>query len=149
MHANLDPASASMGETPRGIGSIASTDTRSPRENERKNDRADTERVRVADARSADTPGRTRTCDRRLRRPMLYPAELQARERRRRLGFNDSVGATGFEPATYGSQNRRATRLRYAPEPRGLARATSWRKRYRPIEVAPITRVSARSASPR
>ena len=25
------------------------------------------------------------------------------------------VGATGFEPATYGTQNRRATKLRYAP----------------------------------
>src|SRR5690554_7736840 len=25
------------------------------------------------------TPGRIRTCDRRLRRPMLYPAELRAR----------------------------------------------------------------------
>jgi hypothetical protein len=25
------------------------------------------------------------------------------------------VGAIGFEPTTYGSQNRRATRLRYAP----------------------------------
>ena len=25
------------------------------------------------------------------------------------------VGAIGFEPTTYGTQNRRATRLRYAP----------------------------------
>lgn len=25
------------------------------------------------------------------------------------------VGATGLEPATYGTQNRRATKLRYAP----------------------------------
>ena len=28
-----------------------------------------------------NAPGRTRTCDRRLRRPMLYPAELQAQRR--------------------------------------------------------------------
>ncbi len=25
------------------------------------------------------------------------------------------VGTVGFEPTTYGTQNRRATRLRYAP----------------------------------
>ncbi len=30
-------------------------------------------------------------------------------------GFPQVVGAIGFEPTTYGSQNRRATRLRYAP----------------------------------
>ena len=28
------------------------------------------------------------------------------------------VGARGFEPPAYGTQNRRATRLRYAPTPR-------------------------------
>ncbi len=31
------------------------------------------------------------------------------------LGFVKMVGAIGFEPTTYGSQNRRATSLRYAP----------------------------------
>jgi hypothetical protein len=49
--------------------------------------------------------GRTRTCDPRLRRPMLYPAELQAL----------MVGVEGFEPPTSCSQSRRATRLRYTP----------------------------------
>ena len=31
------------------------------------------------------------------------------------------VGAEGFELSTYGTQNRRATRLRYAPTERGLS----------------------------
>jgi hypothetical protein len=30
-------------------------------------------------------------------------------------GKSDMVGARGFEPPAYGTQNRRATRLRYAP----------------------------------
>ena len=29
------------------------------------------------------------------------------------------VGAIGFEPTTYGTQNRRATRLRHAPNIKG------------------------------
>ena len=37
------------------------------------------------------------------------------------------VGATGFEPATYGTQNRRATRLRYTP-----IRVESFRKLHVP-----------------
>ena len=32
------------------------------------------------DASKSGAPGRTRTCDPRLRRPMLYPPELRARE---------------------------------------------------------------------
>ena len=31
------------------------------------------------------------------------------------------VGAIGFEPTTYGTQNRRATKLRHAPTARSLA----------------------------
>ena len=57
-------------------------------------------------------PGRTRTCNRRLRRPLLYPVELQA------LAGSPSsqlVGVEGFEPPTSCSQSRRATRLRYTP----------------------------------
>jgi hypothetical protein len=73
-------------------------------------------------------PGRNRTCNHRLRRPVLYPVELRAR------GAHDSqtdrsehaaagsarcgpklVGVEGFEPPTSCSQSRRATRLRYTP----------------------------------
>ena len=68
-------------------------------------------------------PGRIRTCDPRLRRPMLYPAELRARSRShnsRRIqmrprGRVEMVGARGFEPPTLCSQSRCATRLRHAP----------------------------------
>jgi hypothetical protein len=58
------------------------------------------------DARNSGAPGRTRTLDPRLRRPLLYPAELLALV----------VGETGFEPATSSSQNWRATRLRHSPK---------------------------------
>jgi hypothetical protein len=77
-------------------------------------------------------PGRNRTCNHRLRRPVLYPVELRAR------GAHDSqtdrsehaaagsarcgpklVGVEGFEPPTSCSQSRRATRLRYTPPPSG------------------------------
>jgi hypothetical protein len=51
--------------------------------------------------------GRIRTCYPRLRRPMLYPNELQT--------HNIMVGAEGFEPPTLWSQTRCATKLRYAP----------------------------------
>ncbi len=36
-------------------------------------------------------------------------------QKRRPQGTALTIGATGFEPATYGSQSRRATKLRYAP----------------------------------
>ena len=51
--------------------------------------------------------GRIRTCYPRLRRPMLYPNELQTHLK--------MVGAEGFEPPTLWSQTRCATKLRYAP----------------------------------
>ena len=56
-------------------------------------------------------PGRTRTCNRRLRRPMLYPVELRALH----ITIQILVGADGFEPPTLCSQSRCATRLRHAP----------------------------------
>ena len=55
--------------------------------------------------------GRIRTCDPRLRRPLLYPAELRA------LGessLQKVVGETGFEPATPCTQNKCATKLRHS-----------------------------------
>ncbi len=70
-------------------------------------------------------PGRTRTCNHRLRRPVLYPVELRALEPQsnRRFGQQASrvVGAEGFEPPTLCSQSRCATRLRYAPDRKGGA----------------------------
>ncbi len=83
--------------------------------------------------------GRIRTCDLRLRRPTLYPAELRAQinlvlphrprsevqeqkspcRAHTRVGQGDRcfsmVGATGFEPATSCSRSRRSTGLSYAP----------------------------------
>ena len=46
-----------------------------------------------------------RTLDPRLRRPLLYPTELQTH----------MVGAAGFEPATPWSQARCSTKLSHAP----------------------------------
>ena len=50
--------------------------------------------------------GGIRTPDPRLRRPLLYPTELQTQK---------VVGATGFEPTTPWSQARCSTKLSYAP----------------------------------
>ena len=55
-------------------------------------------------------PGRTRTCNPRLRRPMLYPVELRAH-----CGFSKLVGVERFELPTHCSQSSCATRLRYTP----------------------------------
>jgi hypothetical protein len=41
-------------------------------------DFADISQLLVLPSRADGAPGRTRTCDPRLRRPMLYPAELRA-----------------------------------------------------------------------
>src|ERR1700755_460451 len=62
---------------------------------------------------SIGAPDRNRTCNRRLRRPMLYPVELQAQALyvERQL-----VGAEGFEPPTSSSQSWRSTRLSYTPK---------------------------------
>ena len=61
------------------------------------------------------TPDRIRTCNRRLRRPMLYPVELRALVPVTACLFCAMVGVEGFEPPTSCSQSRRATRLRYTP----------------------------------
>src|SRR6185312_13357012 len=58
-------------------------------------------------------PDRTRTCNRRLRRPMLYPVELQAQSLPQDTSL---VGAEGFEPPTFASQTQRSTRLSYTPQ---------------------------------
>ena len=58
-------------------------------------------------------PGGIRTPDPRLRRPPLYPAELQAAGDR--LPAGREIGAPRFELGTPCSQSRCATRLRHAP----------------------------------
>ena len=78
-------------------------------------------------------PSRIRTCNLRLRRPLLYPVERWAHMEisvtadfnehltttiawKSKLPFAlDVVGVEGFEPPTSCSQSRRATRLRYTP----------------------------------
>lgn len=86
-----------------------------------------------------NTPGRIRTCDRRFRRPLLYPAELRARGEFSALvwwilpsgapkgGSFASFGMrpAGLEPAACGLGNRRSIHLSY--ERRAIARRrTAW-----------------------
>ena len=90
----------------------------------------------------ANVLGGIRTPDPRLRRPLLYPAELQAHQHQilmrkrvmgieptypawkagvlplnytRILGF-ERIGVTGFEPATSWSQTRRSSQAEPHPE---------------------------------
>ena len=58
-------------------------------------------------------PDRNRTCNPRLRRPVLYPVELRA-DRRGHRG-QALVGVERFELPTSCSQSKRATGLRYTP----------------------------------
>ncbi|AAK04016.1 unknown [Pasteurella multocida subsp. multocida str. Pm70] len=60
------------------------------------------------------TPYWIRTNDLRLRRPLLYPAELRAHFKWIR-GIKEVVGEIGFEPTTHWSQTSCATKLRYSP----------------------------------
>ena len=54
-------------------------------------------------------PDRIRTCDRLLRREVLYPAELRARSNKKK------VGVAGFEPAASTSQTWRDNRATLHP----------------------------------
>ena len=62
---------------------------------------------------------RIRTCDRLLRRQMLYPAELRDHSSKM-VSFPENcsffVGVAGFEPATSCSQSRRDNRATLHPE---------------------------------
>ena len=90
----------------------------------------------------SNEPGGIRTLDLRLRRPLLYPAELQTHcfleayflaSRKRVMGIEPtylawkasvlplnytriSIGVTGFEPATSWSQTRRSSQAEPHPD---------------------------------
>jgi hypothetical protein len=69
---------------------------------------------------SNGAPRRIRTFDRRLRRALLYPAELWAHRKLHSLpisysiikNYKKMVGDAGFEPATPWTQTKCATKLR-------------------------------------
>ena len=66
-----------------------------------------------------NAPGRTRTCDRRLRRPMLYPAELQAqttREGNKHGAFRPT--ANGTPRCRQGAENVRGNEPGWFPTQR-------------------------------
>ena len=105
----------------------------------------------------AGTPDRTRTCNRRLRRPMLYPVELRAQlfeiiaptGAARAVPSSPQagngicapakvVGVEGFELSTSSSQSWRSTRLSYTPPPISIAllRCSQKRSTTRPISTS-------------
>ena len=63
-------------------------------------------------------PGGIRTLDLRLRRPLLYPAELQTHIQKNNVIFwckSYIIGVTGFEPATSWSQIKRSSQAEPHP----------------------------------
>ena len=94
----------------------------------------------------AGAPDRNRTCNRRLRRPMLYPVELRAqlfeiiaptgtarRQSPSRIKGAAApakmVGVEGFELSTSSSQSWRSTRLSYTPPTISIAPCSASKKR--------------------
>ena len=62
------------------------------------------------------TPDRNRTCNRPLRRRVLYPVELRAHQPLRADFIGFLVGAVGFELTTLCSQSRCANRAALRPD---------------------------------
>ena len=106
----------------------------------------------------AGAPDRNRTCNRRLRRPMLYPVELRAQQfeiiaptgtARRQITVADQgttaapakvVGVEGFELSTSSSQSWRSTRLSYTPPTISIALVQCTQKNARqPDQPQPAT----------
>ena len=75
---------------------------------------------------------RIRTCDRLLRRQMLYPAEL-----RDPINF---VGVAGFEPATSASQTRRDNRATLHPDL--VIKKIAERQGFEPWRQLPVDRLA-------
>ena len=65
------------------------------------------------------TPDRNRTCNRPLRRRVLYPVELRAHQPLRADFIGFLVGAVGFELTTLCSQSRCANQTALRPDKKG------------------------------
>jgi len=60
---------------------------------------------------SKNTPGRVRTCDRRFRKPLLYPLSYERVDAVEMIRLK--MRPAGFEPAACGLGNRRSIHLSY------------------------------------
>ena len=109
------------------------------------------QRVRAAPS----APGRTRTCDPRLRRPPLYPAELRGRAvcRVRALGGNQDRGTavrsrkSRLALAALTSEHSRARRARARPRCRSPA-TTACRRPWRPDDPQHVAAARGRHQRP-